>query len=228
MKADSSPITRAERLKKLARTHIRLWFSLALAIAAFVLLPTAWSLTARILLSWNIGVVLFLILIWTWMTRLPPASMRSRFEEEDGSAGVILLIVVLSALLSLAAIFALLGEVKQLQGAARGLHIALAASTIVSSWLLVPTMFTLHYADQFYSCRPHARPLAFPQTDTPEFWDFVYFSFTIAAACQTADVATNTAAVRKTVIGHALVSFIFNASILGFAINVSAGLVGSA
>jgi uncharacterized membrane protein len=61
----------------------------------------------------------------------------------------------------------------------------------------------------------------------PIFWDFAYFSFTIAAACQTADVSTTQQVIRKVVIAHALISFLFNASILGFAINVSAGLFGS-
>jgi len=60
----------------------------------------------------------------------------------------------------------------------------------------------------------------------PVFWDFAYFSFTIAAACQTADVSTTRASIRKIVVAHELVSFLFNASILGFAINVTAGLIG--
>jgi uncharacterized membrane protein len=49
---------------------------------------------------------------------------------------------------------------------------------------------------------------------------------TIAAACQTADVSTRRASVRRVVLMHELVSFVFNASILGFAINVTAGLIG--
>jgi hypothetical protein len=40
------------------------------------------------------------------------------------------------------------------------------------------------------------------------------------------DVATKNAAVRKAVIAHTVISFLFNASILGFAINVTAGLIG--
>jgi uncharacterized membrane protein len=59
----------------------------------------------------------------------------------------------------------------------------------------------------------------------PAFWDFAYFSFTIAAACQTADVSTSGTDIRKIVLGHTLISFLFNASILGFAINVTAGLI---
>jgi uncharacterized membrane protein len=61
----------------------------------------------------------------------------------------------------------------------------------------------------------------------PAFWDFAYFSFTIAAACQTSDVSTTNVAVRKVVIAQTLVSFFFNLSILGFAINVTAGLIGN-
>ncbi len=60
----------------------------------------------------------------------------------------------------------------------------------------------------------------------PIFWDFAYFSFTIAAACQTADVLTRRASVRRVVLMHEVISFLFNASILGFAINVTAGLIG--
>jgi uncharacterized membrane protein len=97
---------------------------------------------------------------------------------------------------------------------------------LIDSWLLVPTMFTTHYADMFYSVGKAERPLSFPQTEMPAFWDFAYFSFTIAAACQTADVSTKNAGVRKAVIAHTVVSFLFNASILGFAINVTAGLIG--
>jgi uncharacterized membrane protein len=119
-----------------------------------------------------------------------------------------------------------LATLKQVGGAERLAHIALAALTLVSSWLLVPTMFTTHYADMFYSAAEDARPLAFPNTPMPIFWDFAYFSFTIAAACQTSDVATNNHSIRRIVIAHTLVSFFFNASILGFAINVTAGLIG--
>jgi uncharacterized membrane protein len=88
-------------------------------------------------------------------------------------------------------------------------------------------MFTTHYADMFYSADEKNRPLFFPETDMPVFWDFAYFSFTIAAACQTADVLTRRSSIRKVVIAHELISFAFNASILGFAINVTAGLIGN-
>jgi uncharacterized membrane protein len=135
--------------------------------------------------------------------------------------------VVVAALLSVAAIVEPLATLKQTAGAERVAHIVLAGLTLADSWLLVPTMFTTHYADMYYSVEDDERPLGFPNTPMPVFWDFAYFSFTIAAACQTSDVCTNNQAMRKIVIAHTLVSFFFNASILGFAINVTAGLIGA-
>jgi uncharacterized membrane protein len=138
---------------------------------------------------------------------------------------VILLIVVAAALLSVMSIVMLLSNMKQVDPADRAAHLALAALTIVNSWLLVPSLFTLHYADMFYSSAPQDAPLSFPNTTEPLFWDFVYFSFTIAAACQTSDVSTNDSGVRRVVVAQSIVAFFFNLSILGFAVNVTAGLL---
>lgn len=208
------------------RYHPRLWIAVVAGALAFFLLPGGWELISRILVSWNVGVALFLVLIFTWMTRMSPELICSRYIDEDESAPFILAVVVLAALLSVAAIVQPLATLKHVTGTERVAHMVLAAVTLVSSWLLVPTMFTTHYADMFYSASEEERPLQFPKTSRPAFWDFAYFSFTIAAACQTSDVSTTNQAVRKVVIVHTLVSFFFNASILGFAINVTAGLIG--
>ena len=213
-------------MNNLFRYHPRVWIAVAVGAAIFVFLPHHWSLISRILVSWNGGVALFLVLIFSWMTRLSAERICSKYIEEDESARFILTVVVLAALLSVAAIVEPLATLKQTAGAERVAHLLLAALTLVNSWLLVPTMFTTHYADMFYSVGKDERPLTFPNTPMPVFWDFAYFSFTIAAACQTSDVCTNDRGVRRIVIAHTLVSFFFNASILGFAINVTAGMIG--
>lgn len=213
-------------MNKLLRYHPRILASALTGALAYVVLPSQWSGISRLLVSWNCGVALFLVLIYAWMTRLSAERIRSRYVDEDQSAPFILFFVVAAALLSVVAIVEPLATLKQVTGAERFAHTALAALTLVNSWLLVPTMFTTHYADMFYSAAEEDRPLAFPSTPMPAFWDFAYFSFTIAAACQTSDVATTNLAVRKVVIVQTLVSFFFNLSILGFAINVTAGLVG--
>jgi uncharacterized membrane protein len=214
-------------MRKLFFEHPRLWISVAAGSALFFLLPEQWSILSRVLVCWNGGVILFLVLIFIWMTRLSAAQICSKYIEEDASAPIILVVVTLAAMLSLVAIVEPLATIKHVTGAVRAAHFALAALTLIDSWILVPTMFTTHYADLFYSAKDDDRPLHFPQSPMPVFWDFAYFSFTIAAACQTADVATLHTGIRKLVIAHTVISFLFNASILGFAINVTAGLIGA-
>ncbi len=212
-------------MKSIFANHPRLWIAAAVSIILFFFLPQAWSQLSRVLVCWNFGVVLFIVLLFVWMSGLTAQQMDANYREEDESAPFILVAVILAAMLSLVAILEPLASLKSVGGAERAGHFALAAFTLVDSWLLVPTMFTTHYADIFYSSAEGQRPLRFPETATPAFWDFAYFSFTIAAACQTADVSTSSAGIRRVVLGHTLISFLFNASILGFAINVTAGLI---
>ncbi len=214
-------------MAKVFARHARIWLAVIAGVAGYLLAPRAWSEVSRILTAWNVSALLLVVLIYASIARLDADQLRSRYEGEDPTAPVILFFVTVAALLSLVAIVDVLSTIKHDEPLAQMAHVSLAALTIVSSWVLVPTMFTLHYADMYYSAAPEDPPLLFPRTSRPTFWDFAYFSFTIAAACQTADVATSGVAIRKTVIAHEIASFVFNVSILGFAINVTAGLLGS-
>lgn len=169
--------------------------------------------------------MLLLALTFALLPRLTSKQLQEQYKEDDPSAPVILAVVVVAAILSIAAIVMFLTTLKQVPASQKAAHILLAASTISVSWVLVPTMYALHYADLFYSALPDRRPLMFPGTTQPAFWDFAYFSFTIAAACQTADVSTSGVKIRKNVIAHSVISVLFNVSILGFAVNITAGLL---
>jgi uncharacterized membrane protein len=197
----------------------------AAGVTAYLVLPSDWSAITRTLTAWNITVLLLLSVTYALVARLSAAKLEQRYQEDDPTAPVILVVVIVSAILSVAAIVAFLTTLKHAQASDKAAHIVLATLTIADSWVLVPTIYALHYADLFYSAPAERRPLSFPGTRTPVFWDFAYFSFTIAAACQTADVSTRGVQVRKTVIAHSIISVLFNVSILGFAVNVTAGLL---
>jgi uncharacterized membrane protein len=213
-------------LSKFISRHARLLFSTGVAIVLFFLLPEQWAWITRVLVSWNVGALMFVMLVFHLMTGLSAMQVSERFREEDPTAPVILIISIVAAILAMVSIVAFLSMLDQLSQTEKSLHVALAVFTVIDAWILIPTMFTTHYADMFYSAEPDARPLCFPDTRMPEFWDFAYFSFTIAAACQTADVSTAPGSIRKVLIAHSILSFFFNAAILGFAINVTAGLTG--
>ncbi len=207
--------------------HTKLWIAALVGLVVLAVLPAGWSPVSRILTGWNSAMLVLVPLTYLWMKRLDATQLRARYQEEDPTAPVIVVVVIAAALLSVMAIVALLSTAKQVPPEVRVAHLLLATLTVVDSWLLVHTMFTLHYADLYYSgADGSSPPLNFPETPEPVFWDFVYFSFTIGVACQTADVATAQTAIRRTVAVHSVISFLFNLAILGFAINVSAGLLG--
>ena len=166
-------------------------------------------------------------MIFLWMSRLTAEQIQSRYMEEDPSGLVILGFVIIAAFLCVLAIVEPLATLHHVSSSSHMWRVALAAVTLVDSWLLVPTMFTMHYADLFYSAAPENRPLLFPRTEMPTFWDFAYFAITIAAANQTADVSTTQTRIRRVVIIHEIISFAFNAAIIAFAINITAGLIST-
>lgn len=211
----------------LFRWHPRFWIALTVGVGGFFFLPPTWSFISRILLSWDCAVTLFLLMVYLWMSRLTPAELQSRYMEEDPSGPVILVVVIIAAFLSVLAIVEPLATLRHVAQSERIWRVALAAATLIDSWLVVQTMFTTHYADMFYSAPQENRPLLFPKTEMPTFWDFAYFSITIAAASQTADVSTTQTSIRRVVLVHEIISFAFNVAILGFAINITAGLIAS-
>ncbi|MGE5650204.1 MAG: DUF1345 domain-containing protein, partial [Bacillota bacterium] len=104
----------------------------------------------------------------------------------------------------------------------------LTAFTVFGSWLLVGVIYMFHYAHMFYRAAPEVKPLRFPDNKLkPVYWDFLYFSFTIAVAAQTSDISVSTTPMRKAVLAQSLLSFLFNAAIIGLTINIVAGTVGS-
>ncbi|MFZ6755966.1 DUF1345 domain-containing protein [Undibacterium sp. Ji50W] len=92
---------------------------------------------------------------------------------------------------------------------------------------IVAILFTFHYALVFYKSTATQHPLRFPEDEqNPDYWDFMYFSFTIAVAAQTSDVAVITRPMRKTVLAQSVLSFFFNVAIIGLSINIAASVAG--
>src|SRR5882724_7160018 len=114
-------------MHKLISNHPRLWISVAAACAIFFFLPEHWSRVSRLLVCWNCGVALFLVLIFVWMTGLSAQQICSRYVEEDETASIILVVVTIAAMFSLVAIVEPLATIKQVSGTDRIAHFALAA-----------------------------------------------------------------------------------------------------
>lgn len=215
------------RRKSAIHSHPRLMAGISAGIAAIVLTSPELHWVTRILVGWNSAVWLYLLLMAILMLRASPTQVKASAEKEDEAASVVLLLMCIAAIASLAAIIIELANASSHpQSGPPLMRYAFTALTVSGSWLLLATMFTLHYARHFYTSGPR-RPLRFPDDEiNPDYWDFLYFSFTIAVATQTADVAVMTRPMRKIVLLQSVLTFVFNAAILGLSINIAAGLIG--
>jgi uncharacterized membrane protein len=103
--------------------------------------------------------------------------------------------------------------------------ITLAAMTVILSWSLTHVMFALHYAHLYYhGGHEKSGGILMPENEEPDYSDFIYFSFVIGCASQTADISSTTRAMRRAMTVHGVVSFFFNAAILAMTINIAASL----
>ncbi|NER62649.1 DUF1345 domain-containing protein [Pseudomonas sp. MAFF212427] len=210
---------------KLAHTHPRLSVAAVLGCLGGFFVP-ADDLVQHILAGWNIGVWTYLVLVF-WLTLgAVPAHVRKVACIEDENAGLVLFTVSIAAIASLAAVTLQLAGSQGLNGTARALHYLYTGLTVAGSWLLIGTVFSLHYARLFYTSSDARPPLRFADGEAePDYWDFHYFSFTLSVAVQTSDVGVAGRGLRRVVLAHSVIGFVFNTAILGFTINIAAGLL---
>lgn len=210
----------------LTRTHPRLSIATVVGLLGVWLIP-AQDMVQRILAGWNLGVWLYLLMVLWLSVGASPEKVRKVARIEDENAGLVLFTVSIAAIASLAAVTLQLASSRGLDGSALVLHYLYTGLTIAGSWLLIGCIFSLHYARLFYSDDRHEPPLRFADGErNPDYWDFHYVSFTISVAVQTSDVGISGRGMRRVVLAHSLVGFVFNTAILGFTINIAAGLLG--
>ncbi len=112
-------------------------------------------------------------------------------------------------------------------GPLQALIIGVALLTLVLSWIVVNTVFTLRYADLYFSSPAEA--IAFGDSAEQErrsYRDFAYVAFTIGMTYQVSDTTVRDRRIRRTVLFHALLSYLFGVVIVAAAVNLIAGLIG--
>ena len=215
-------------LLHMIRVRPRLFIVAAIGVAVGCLMPASFAQhpLSRWLIAWNIGAWLYIGLAAIMMIRSAEHHMRHRAQLQDDGKYVILGMVVVAAIASLVAIAGELAVVKDLHGWLKQAHIALAGSTVLSSWGFIQVMFTLHYAHDYYmaACHGHKPGLAFPDDEDPDYGDFFYFAAVIGTSGQTADVSFVTKPMRRIGALHCVLAYLFNTVVLALLINIGASL----
>jgi len=211
----------------------RIVAGVVLALALCFLLPDAWPRSTRTIAALDAGGLVFLASTWWMMARSTERHMRLRAAMQDEGQLVVLALTAGAALFSLVTVAIELHALKDLPPDSTLMHVGLAAATILCSWFVTHTMFALHYAHGYYTDPDpddddkdaKRGGLDIPGCSRPDYWDFLYFSFTIGMTFQTSDVQIKSRSLRRQTLAHGVLSFFFNTVILALSVNIAAGLL---
>ena len=213
------------RLVKPIKAQPRLVTAVLAGLLLSLALPHGWSQATRLLTAWDCSTALYLILALAMMALSNIDEIRDRADLHDEGQLVILGLTTVTSLVSLGGIMLELAMAKTLKDQGAWRHISIAAITVVLSWSFLHTIFAVHYAHEYYAGpgAELARGLVFPGDDSPDYWDFMYYSFVIGTACATADINLTSKTMRRLTTLHCIVAFFFNTTILALTVNIGAG-----
>jgi len=227
--SEQNPRAKHPVFARIVLARPRLFGCILLGLLVAVLVPEtviAHRIT-RVIAGWNAGALTYLVLTLHMMFASSHEQMRTRAQGQDEGRALILAMVVLAAVASLAAIVGELSLARDLHGAIRFNHVALAMGTLLTSWTFTQVMFATHYAHDYYLA--HGRDgnggLDFANEELPDYGDFLYFSCVIGTSAQTADVSFTSRSMRRTGLLHCVLAFFFNATLLALTINIASGLI---
>ena len=199
----------------------QLLVSLGLGVIAGSIAAGLGAGLSAILIGWDVAALTFVTWVWTTVWRLDPGATSRHASRDDPTRDVADLVILGSAIVSVAAVGAILFEAGN-ASSGKGLRVTLALASIFASWLLVHTVFTLKYARGYYGGAPGG--IDFNESDPPQYSDFAYLSFTIGMTFQVSDTDIGSKEIRRTALKHALIAFPLVALILASAVNLVAGL----
>jgi uncharacterized membrane protein len=122
----------------------------------------------------------FLLSVWPIIIGANSSHAAQLATREDESRGSATLLLVASSVTSVLGAGFVLNLAGQDSGPPRVLFIGVAVLTVVLSWTVVNTVYTLRYADLYY--RSRGVGIAFGEAAGPErptYRDFAYVAFTI-------------------------------------------------
>jgi len=225
-----------------SKRHARSVFSLSRATGRLIVSATFGGITfasltwltpwriewpVRSIAGWDVASLVLLALAWTIILRADARNTRRRAGGDDPGRYIVFIIALVASSISL---FAAAVVLRQLKGPEAAAWMVLTLAAVALSWAVTHTAYTFRYAHLYYRKSDNHDTsseggLQFPGTEGPSDIDFAYFAFTIGMCFQVSDVVVTTARMRRAVLVHAVLSFVYNTTILALALNVVFGLM---
>ncbi|WGD36788.1 DUF1345 domain-containing protein [Lysinibacter sp. HNR] len=179
--------------------------------------------------GWCAACGVYLLWVWVVIGAIPPERTAAHATREDPSRTMSDFLLVCASLASLVVVGVVLSQASSRSDSEGIVLTVLSVASVIFSWLLVHTLFTLRYAVLYFSIPRNAIPspgaIDFNQEEPPRYTDFAYLAFTIGMTFQVSDTSLRSPRIRATALKHALLSYLFGAVILATMVNLIAGLV---
>ena len=210
---------------------VKLIISLAAAVVVFFLMQGD-TIPVQFMSAWVCFCLIDLVISWSIMSTAHPQEITIIAKNQDLSRLLTFFILLVASFVSLVAIVLLLRALPTPGQKGYYYHMVLFISSVTCSWVLIHTIFTIRYAHLFYTSKKedaiekeYRGGLDFPNEKRPDYFDFAYFSFVIGMTFQVSDVTVSSGIIRRLVLVHGLISFLFNTTIVALIINIIAGLI---
>jgi uncharacterized membrane protein len=205
--------------------YTRILLTLLVTTGVYLGLSGTLDWHVRVLVAWCGGALFFLIQIGSMFARLDADGVRARCQSKVTEGHAPMLVGgVLVTVVSIAAVIYLLDDV-QARAPVYRLHVAFSPLAIASSWLILQTLFAIYYARLYYQKAGSAGGseiaggLRFATAEPPDYWDFLYFSCTLAMCYGVSDIAVVSRFIRRVTLAQTLICFFYYTVIIGLVMN---------
>jgi uncharacterized membrane protein len=199
--------------------------SIGLLVGLVLLRFVAWELA--LIGGWDAAALAFLATVWPIVVRADSSHTQQLATREDETRGAATVLTIAASAASLLGVGFALSLAGRESGSLRVVLIGVAMLTVMLSWTVINTVYTLRYAHLHFGSAA-AGGIAFggpAGQERPDYRDFAYVAFTIGMTYQVSDTVLTDRRIRRTVLSHALLSYLFGVVIVAGAINLVAGLI---
>ena len=205
--------------------HGRLLTAGALGVAMALLIPARLGMALRLLAAWDVAALVMSSFAWMIFLKAGPHETHQHAGTHDPGRRAVNVLVILTSCVSLLATAVILRRARVQAPEVRDLFVLLCILAVASAWVLTQSAYALRYAHLYYrDDHEGVGGLTFPGDTAPCYLDFAYFAFTIGMCFQVSDVSIPSRQIRRAVLGHSMLSFLYNTAILATAINLAVGV----
>ncbi|MDE5430045.1 hypothetical protein BAS10_01955 [Elizabethkingia meningoseptica] len=189
----------------------------------FCLVPSGVPVLLHILITWLGFAISYLAICWITIYTMSIAEIVRKASIEDGSKTFVFLFVIFASFACMVTVLLMVISFND-KNISQLFMVTVAVASMISSWALVHSLYTFHYAHLYYQTKS-GKGLDFPGDEKPDYLDFAYFAFVLGCTFQVSDVEISSREIRRVALFHGLLSFALNTFVVALTINIIAGLI---